>query len=135
MNHTRRTSFSNGDWQTQELEVVMSKWLKGNKTFWSPIALGWGLTIFLVGMTYIIVSRSTEWLGWFNVAFGIAFALLGIILSPTRNKQFWAAVLLRSGLALVFFGIVLATIYLLAGWLVIIVGIVLLYLGHRWAPK
>ena len=113
----------------------MSKWLKGNKTFWSPIALCWGLTIFLVGMTYIIVSKSTDWLGWFNIAFGIAFALVGIILSPTRNKQFWAPVLLCSGLAVVFFGIVLATIYLWAGWIAIIAGIVLLYLGRRWAPK
>jgi hypothetical protein len=112
----------------------MLKWIRGDRNFWSPIIQGWGLVIFFVGMVSMTINKIITPIEWTNFAFGIAFYLLGIFIVVSKDKNFWASVLLRAAIPMFFFGVAFVTICLW-GFFIIAFGLLLLFLGIYMAPK
>ena len=112
----------------------MFEFIKGSTDFWSPIAYVWGLAILLFGVGYLTLIKKYRWLGWINVGFGIAFIMLGVFTTAYFGELFWAGILLRFSIPVLFFGITASRSNLKQGWLVILAGIVLLALGYLLAP-
>jgi hypothetical protein len=113
----------------------MFKFLKGSTQFWSPISYAWGLAVLLLGLTYLILVGQYIWLGWLNVGFGIAFILIGVSTTSPFNKQIWAGLLLRFSIPVIFFGITTSRTDITPGWIIIIIGLILLVVGKYFSPK
>jgi len=57
---------------------------RGDKRFWSPIAIGSGLTIFFVGIA--TVPNNTV-RGWFTIGFGLLLLILGFCIAPIKEAS------------------------------------------------
>lgn len=58
--------------------------LRGDKRFWSPIALTAGLTIVFFGISYMPTSRCV---GWIDVGFGIMLLIIGFVAAPLKSQN------------------------------------------------
>jgi len=56
--------------------------LRGDKKFWSPIAIGSGLTIFFFGVTTVPNDLIR---GWFTIGCGLFSVILGLGIAPIRE--------------------------------------------------
>ena len=61
--------------------------LRGDKRFWSPIAIGSGMTIFFFGVTTVPNDPAR---GWFTIGCGLLMLFLGLCAAPIREPIFHA---------------------------------------------
>ena len=57
---------------------------RGDKRFWSPIALTSGLTIFFFGISYMPVNKCV---GWVDVIVGVALLIIGFSVAPLKSQN------------------------------------------------
>ena len=57
---------------------------RGDKRFWSPIALTAGLTIVFFGISYMSASKCV---GWIDIGFGIALLIIGFATAPLKSQN------------------------------------------------
>ena len=55
---------------------------RGDKRFWSSIALTSGLTIFFFGVSYVTTNVC---IGWVDIVFGIALLIIGFSAAPLKS--------------------------------------------------
>jgi hypothetical protein len=128
----------------------MRKWLQGFKepkrlrilSFWGPAGIAVGVICILNVFNITAKSISFEPTnGMTNFIAGIVLIILGLAMSLlAQEKVLFARAGLPAGLSLFFWGTHVINIYntglgLWIGWGVIILGIVLLGMAFRWAPK
>jgi hypothetical protein len=94
-----------------------------------------GARDFFVGLVSLVVYKNTDTIGCFNLGIGIFFYLSSFLLSFSKDKKYWSAVLLRTAIPLFFFGVVFTTVVNLWGFFIIASGLIILYLGINYAPE
>jgi len=57
---------------------------RGDKRFWSPIAIGSGLTIFFFGIAIVPNDLAR---GWFTIGFGLLLLTLGFCTAPIKGTK------------------------------------------------
>ena len=64
---------------------------RGDKRFWSPIAITSGLAIFFFGVTYEANNAATvannAAIGWVDIVFGIILMAVGFFTAPRKSER------------------------------------------------
>jgi len=55
--------------------------LRGDKKFWSPVAITSGISIIFFGITFVVINQI---IGWIDIVFGLALLVVGFLIAPIR---------------------------------------------------
>jgi hypothetical protein len=116
----------------------LRNWFRGDKEFWTPVAIALGFTALLNGITALLNTCPTsinEWISLtLTIGAGLILILFGILIAPTKDQKFVSRIGITAGFAIFFVGTRFASSNPTIGWSITVFGLILLVVGLALAP-
>lgn len=109
-----------------EVKTYLQRLPEEVKEFWSPVSVAIGVTSVLYSLNISLDSITFGgWVGVFDLIFGLAFIVMGVLIKPHLNWKLITRIGMTSGLSIFLFGTRLLNNKLFWGWIIVIISAVL----------